>query len=177
MTVVGEDVLAGADAADLRIGERLHELAQGGRHPQGVGVDEHDDLARRQLGTDLHGVSLARDLGPDPSHEELGADPLEHRVARAVDDHDDLIGSLGRDALQDLTKQRLGLVDDGDHDAGGRTMVLGVGPVAPDQLHLANPDDPHQRHEDREQVHPMVGEGVAKLQQEDEHGAPPPAVE
>ena len=64
---------------------------------------------------------------------ELLAHRLEHRVALAVDDDDDLGRALRDDAVQDVPEQVDRLVHDRDHDAGRRLVRLGPRPVAPRQ--------------------------------------------
>lgn len=72
-----------------------------------VQIDEHGDLARRELGADLDGVPLASDRRVHPAHErgELLADERERAIGGDVDDDDDLVGTLDHHTPEDVTEE------------------------------------------------------------------------
>jgi hypothetical protein len=137
-----EDSLTCGHSADPWVGERLDELAQRVAGPHGVGVDQHEDLAARELRAHLDRVALARDRCPRPHQAvvgELGTDLFERLVTRPVDHHDRLGRTLRDDAPEHVAEELHRFVDDRDEDARRRHVRLAPRLVAPGQHDLDHP--------------------------------------
>jgi hypothetical protein len=151
------------------VGERLEQLGQGALGPDGVAVEQHDDLARGHLYADPDRVALARHWrpGPDELPGEFVADVLEGGVAGPLMTTMVSSGACSPIRRSTSPEQLERLVHHRDDDAGGRAVGGRPVAVAAREQDLDGPQDPDRADEDGEQVERMpVLQCLAELQEQ-----------
>jgi hypothetical protein len=150
------------------VGERLEQLGQGALGPDGVAVEQHDDLARGHLYADPGRVALARHWRPGPGEltGEFVADVLEGGVAGPL-----MTTMVSSGACSPIRRSAFGNSSSGSSTTGMTTLAEGgrgrPGAVAAREQDLDGPQDPDRADEDGEQVEWVpVLQRLVELQEE-----------